>query len=534
MSFKADFIIKNANIHTMDVKNPAAEALAVKGDTIIGVGKLADFDSVTGPDTEIMDFSGKTVLPGLNDNHSHPLFGVDILSKVNLTGTKSHAEFFERIKARVAETPAGEWVEAYGYDEGLFAEGREPIIEELDAVAPENPLCISRVCMHVGLANSLAMKARGYGPDTPNPEGGEIVRVNGKLTGRLCETAYSAMNEVIPPASMDKLVIAMGRLSKMYNSLGITSTTEMGVPSETGDEMPLWDKALKADVLTVRVAAYCLDAMYKKLKDAGAPIPLGNDLFKLQGRKIMLDGSGGAGTARMSTPSKFDGNAGITYHTQEALDEIVWEAHSRGIQVSTHAIGDVAITMILDAYKKAQERLPRPDARHRVEHCTFCYPSLIERFINEGVLPLLNPHFLYYFGDTLIRNYGEELVSQASPFRSLLNGGLVVACGSDFPVAAIDPKPIILAALNRKTRQGVVCGDNENVSARDVMYSYTAAGAYFTFDEKRKGTLEEGKLADIIVTDIDPTAIDEEPEKILEMKVEQTILGGKTVYKLGE
>jgi predicted amidohydrolase YtcJ len=324
----------------------------------------------------------------------------------------------------------------------------------------------------------------------------------------------------------------MGRLSKMYNALGITSTTEMGVPGTEGGELPIWDKALKGDVLTVRVAAYCLDAMYKRLRDAGVPYPLGNDLFKLQGRKIMLDGSGGAGTARMSEPSRFDGNEGITYHTQEALDEIVWEAHSQGIQVSTHAIGDVAITMILDAYKKARERLPRPDARHRIEHCSFCYPPLVERVIKEGALPLLNPGFIYYFGDTLTRNYGEDRVSQSSPFRSLLDGGAVVACGSDFPVAVIDPKPIIHAAIVRKTAGGLVCGEGERVSAQDVLYSYTAAGAYFTFDESRKGTIESGKLADLIVTDVDPTAIDDEPERVLSMKVEQTILGGKTVFRL--
>jgi predicted amidohydrolase YtcJ len=522
-------VIKNANIRTMDKKNPVASALAVFGEKILGVGSFEDFATVTGPDTEILDLAGKTVLPGLNDNHSHPLFGVGILSKVNLTGSKSHSEFFEKLKARAAETPAGEWIEAYGYEEALFAEGREPVLEELDAAVPDHPLCISRVCLHVGLANSLALKARGYGPDSPDPPGGEIVKKDGKLTGRLNETAYSAMAEVIPPASVDSLAKAMRRLSGMYNALGITSTTEMGVLSE-GGELPIWDKSLKEDCLTVRVAAYCLDAMYKKLREAGAPIPLGNDMFKLQGRKIMLDGSGGAGTARMSEPSLYDGNAGLTYHTQEALDEIVWESHSRGVQVSTHAIGDVAITMILDAYKKAQERMPRKDARHRIEHCSFCYPPLIERVVKEGVLPLMNPGFLYYFGDTLTRNYGDR-VSQAFPFRSLLDGGIVVATGSDFPVAAIDPKTIIRAAIVRKTASGLSCGEKERISAEEAVYSYTAAGAFLTFDEHKKGTLEAGKLADIVVTDIDPTSVDDEPDRIMEMKVERTIVGGKTVFK---
>jgi predicted amidohydrolase YtcJ len=421
-------------------------------------------------------------------------------------------------------------VEAFGYDEGNFAEGREPSLEELDAAVPDHPLCVSRACLHMGLANSLAMKAKGYGPDTPDPPGGEIVRKDGKLTGRLCENAYAAMFEVIPPASPERLGRTMKRLSGMYNALGVTSTAEMGLISK-GTELPIWDKALKGGALTVRVAAYCLDAMYKKLRDAGAPIPLGNDLFKLQGRKIMVDGSGSGGTARMSEPNLVNGGTGIIYHTQEVLSEIVWEAHSQGVQISAHAIGDVAIVMILDAYRKAQTRLPRPDARHRIEHCSFCYPPLIERVIKEGVLPLLNPGFLYYLGDSLTRNYGERVL-QSIPFRSLLDGGLVVASGSDFPVTGIDPRAIIRAAIVRQTANGLSCGEKERITAREAVYSYTAAGAYLTFDEHKKGSLEAGKLADIVVTDIDPTSVDDEPDRIMEMKVERTILGGKTVFGL--
>jgi predicted amidohydrolase YtcJ len=305
----------------------------------------------------------------------------------------------------------------------------------------------------------------------------------------------------------------------------------MGSISDNSMEFVVWDKVLKSDGLTVRIAAYYLEYIYRKLSDLGIPIPFGNDLFKLQGRKIILDGGGGSGTARMSEPNLHDGKYGILYHTQEELDDIVWEAHSQGRQISGHGIGDVAITMLLDAYKKAQERLPRPNARHRIEHCSFCYPPLVERVIKEGVLPLMHPGFLYYFGETHKRNYGEERVSQEFPFRSLLDGGIVVGNGSDFPVTVLNPNAILYAAITRKTARGVSCGEKERITAQEAVYSYTAAGAYLTFDEHRKGTLETGKLADIVVTDIDPTAVDDEPERILEMKVEKTILGGKTVFE---
>ncbi|GHV12385.1 amidohydrolase [Spirochaetia bacterium] len=531
MSIKASLIIKNANIKTMDKRTPVAQALAVQGDRIIGTGKNEDFESVLGPDTEVLDLTGKTVLPGLNDNHGHPLYAAASLAKVNVTGTKSHTEFFAPLRERAAKMAPGEWVEGYGYDDGLFAEKREPTLEELDAAVPNHPLYITRACQHVGLANSLAMKALGYGLNTPDPVGGEIVRKDGKLTGRLCESASFAMKNFIPALSVDALAKCMKDMCDIYNSFGITSTADMGMLGERQDEFSVWDKILKNGWLSVRIAGYYLETMYRKLMNEGIPLPFGNDLFRFQGRKILLDGGIGARTARMSEPYPADGKYGILYYTQEQLDEIVWEAHSHDQQVSAHGIGDVAITMILDAYKKAQTRYPRPNARHRLEHASFCFPHLVQRVIKEGVLPLIHTGFMYYFGETHIQNTGEERVSKSFPFRSLLDAGVVVATGSDTPVTVLNPFPILYSALTRKSARGLfVGGDKERITAAEGIYAYTAAGAYFTFDEDRKGTLSPGKLADIAVMDIDPTALDNEPERMLEVKVERTILGGKTVF----
>jgi predicted amidohydrolase YtcJ len=515
----------------MDEKNPVCSALAVWNGTILGAGDFGDFATVIGPDTKIADLTGKTVLPGFNDNHSHPIAYAFNLMNVDLTGTKSLDEFFGRLRERAAETPAGEWVVGFAYDEGLFAEGREPSIEEMDAALPNHPLLVFRACLHVALANSRAMALAGYTPETPDPPGGEIVRKDGKFTGRLCERAYGPVKELVPGPNANSLMKSMKRLCGMYNSFGITSTTEMGLLDGFDDEWAFWDRVLKENCLTVRIASYHLDFSYRKLRDFNMPMPFGDDLFRFQGRKIILDGGGGSGTARMSEPNLHDGKCGILYHDQETLDEIVWEAHSRGLQISAHGIGDVAIEMLLDAYKKAQERLPRPDARHRIEHCSFCYPPLADRVVREGVLPLLNPGFLYYFGDTHIRNYGEARVSQEFPFRSLLDGGAVVGIGSDAPVTVLSPNEILYGAIARKSLSGVSCGEKERVRAHEALRAYTATGAYMTFDERRKGTLKAGKLADIVVTDIDPAAVDDEPERVLEMKVERTILGGKTVFE---
>ncbi|MDR1972176.1 MAG: amidohydrolase [Treponema sp.] len=531
---QADLVIKNGNILTMEKKMPGAEgrasALAVSGDRIIGVGEDKDFESVIGPGTTVLDLRGHTVLPGFNDAHIHPLLSANGLSLVNLAGVKSLEEFFARLKDAAKETPAGQWIEGSGYDEGLFKEGREPTIEELDAALPNHPLYVTRACLHVGLANSKAMALFGITPDTPDPQGGEIVKKNGKLTGRLCDAAITKVKSVIPILPPDQLAKNMGRQSRLFNSYGITSTTEMCMVGLDHD-LPLWDEILKNELLTVRVAAYYQQDMYSKLLDARLPIPLGNDLFRIQGRKLITDGGGGSGTARMSAPNLHDGKYGISYFTQEQLDEMVWEAHSRGHQVAAHGIGDVAIRMILDAYKKAQERLPRPNARHRLEHCSFCFPPLTERVIKEKVLSVMNPGFLYYFGETHVRNYGEKRVSMEFPFRSLLDGGAVVASGSDCPVTDMNPFPIIYSAVTRKTAQGLECGKTERITAYEAVYSYTAAGAYLTFDEDKKGTLSPGKLADMVVLDGDITKMDHEPERILETKVERTFLGGKTVFE---
>jgi predicted amidohydrolase YtcJ len=515
----------------MDPANPLGEAIAIIGDRIIGVGADKDFETLAGPGTEIFDAGGKTVLPGFNDNHSHPLSSAQSLANVDVSGTKSHAEFFARIRKRAEETPAGQWILAYGYDEGLFAEKREPNLEELDAAVPAHPLYATRACQHVGLANSLVMKAIGYTADTPDPQGGEIVRENGKLTGRLCDAASFAIRAIIPKITVEQNAKYMKEMSGIYNSYGITSTTEMGLLDGWDDELRVWDEILKKNYLTVRIAAYCFEDNYRKFMNTGVPLPIGNELFRFQGRKILLDGGGGSGTAKMSEPNLHDGKTGILYYTQEELDAIVWEAHSHGQQIATHGIGDVAIRMILDAYEKAQTRLPRPDARHRLEHCSFCFPPLVERVIRQRVLPHMHTGFLYYFGETHKRNYGEERLAMEFPYRSLLDGGLIIANGSDSPVHSPNPACIMYGAIARKTERGMSCGEKERITAKEAVYSYTAAGAYFTFDEGRKGTLSPGKLADIVVTNLDPTTVDAEPERILEMRAERTILGGKTVFE---
>lgn len=527
---KADLIIQNANVITMDPERPKASAMAVAGDRILGVGEAADLEMLLGPSTKVWDLEGKFVIPGFNDNHSHPMHFSASLAKADCSGVRSLEELFRRLKEKILVTPEGNWVEGWGYDETLFQEGREPTLEEMDRLAPSHPLYIGRTCAHVGLVNSRAMELAGYGKDRPDPPGGQVIRDGqGHPTGRVVEAAAAKVRDMIPELSADDLSDYIAKMCRIYNSYGITSGTDMGMVGALPYELSVWGLAMEKGNLTVRIAAYLMDNGYNRLKESGIRLPLGNDLFRFAGRKLLLDGSGGGGTAAMREPNTHDGRMGVLLHTQEELDALVLQAHQDGEQISTHAIGDRAIEMILDAYQKAQEKLPRKDARHRIEHCSFCFPDLIRRVARQGVYPLLNPGFLWSFGEAHLRNYGPERLAGEFPFRSLLDQGVMAAIGSDCPVTSPDPRKILYAAITRKSAKGLFCGERERVTAEEALRAYTASGAYFTFDENKKGRLKAGLLADFVVLDQDPCR--EEPEALLEMKVERTVLGGRTVYE---
>ncbi len=532
MSFKADYVIQHAKILTMDRNNPRASAMAIWKDKIVAVGNESDIASLVGPDTKIWNLNGKCVMPGLNDSHGHLMYYAYGLAKVDCTGVTSIQEMLDRLRARAAETAPGTWVEGFGYDEMQMVEQREPTLQELDEAIPNHPLYLARACRHVALANSLGLKAAGYDENTPNPVHGELVRdESGRLTGRLCEDAAAPLRDNMPPIPADDMVKYIEKMSQYYNSLGITSATDMGMLGDYPESTSVWSRATSGGELKVRTSSYLIWNSYTQIANTGVYLPLGNDMFRYAGRKLVLDGSGGGGTARMREPNCHDGKMGILYYTQEELNDMVWEAHRKGEQICTHAIGDAAIEMVLDAYQAAQKKLPNPKARHRIEHCSFCFPDLIERVVSEHVYPSMHPSFLWYFGEAHLRNFGEERLAGEFPFRSLLDRGVIVGNGSDSPVVDPDPRPIIYATVTRKSAKGLVCGEKERISMEEALWTYTMGGAYLSFEEDKKGSLEVGKYADFIVTDIDPT--EHEPEAILSMKVECTVLGGAVVFEAG-
>ncbi|MDR1778414.1 MAG: amidohydrolase [Clostridiales Family XIII bacterium] len=533
MGLHADLVLKGAHIVTMDDRLPTAEALAVQGEQIIGVGAAHDFETVTDADTVVLDLGGSTVVPGLNDNHCHPLTGAQNLAAVDISGTKNHAELFAMLRDRAARTPEGEFIVAYGFQEHLWEEGRVPTLAEMDAALPHHPLHITRACQHTGLTNSPGLAFMHWDDATPDPSGGTLIREGGKLTGELHEAANFALRNSIPQMTTDQLAESMKEMSRQYNSYGITSTTDMGLLNGRDDEYVIWGKVLANDYLTVRTAAYLFTENYERMLAAQIPLPLGDSLYRLHGRKIIIDGSGGPATARMTSPSYTRKDRGILYYNQEQLDAAILQAHLNGHQIAAHAIGDEAIGMLLDSYEKAQARLPRPDIRHRIEHCSFALPPLPDRIARAKVYPCFSTGYFYFFGEAHLANYGLERVQWELPYRAIFDRGIECANATDAPVLTLDPAPSLYGAIARRTAKGDDCGQAQRCTPYEALRSYTYAGAFLTHEEKIKGTLTAGKLADITVLNMDPTdpTLTEEPERILDLKIQRTILGGKTVYE---
>ncbi|MDR2751398.1 MAG: amidohydrolase family protein, partial [Clostridiales bacterium] len=373
-----------------------------------------------------------------------------------------------------------------------------------------------------------ALKLAGFNENTPDPPGGELVRKDGRLTGRLNDAAAAIAKRAVPMPSTEVLAREFGNHCHRLNSLGITSSTEMGMLT-IPDGMGFWNRVAELGNQTVRVAVYMDEPMYSSYSRAGLPFGFGSGLLRFQGRKILLDGGGGSGTARVSEPNLHDGKSGILYYTQEKLDSMIWEAHSKGRQVAVHAIGDVAIDMLIESYEKAYNNKPN-GPMHRIEHAYFCFPPLLEKLKRLPVAATLNPGFIYYFGETHIRNYGIKRTDMEIPIRSFIDSNVLSALGSDNPVTVPDPFPIIYSAVSRKTGRGVLLGSGEAISISEALWAYTAASAALTGEETEKGTLSPGKLADITLLDKDPESFEKEPEGLLGIAVKETYLGGKLVF----
>ena len=537
-AFAADTILHNGTIWRGHAEGTCS-ALAIWQGRVLATGDDDAVLPLRGPGTRMIDLGGRFATPGLNDDHLHLMpLGISMgWIDASPDAAPTLAALQEKIRARAAETPKGEWIMARGYDQVKLDIGRHPDRSELDAAAPDHPVVLIRACGHVTLGNSMALKLAGIDETTPVPAGGVIEKVNGRLTGLVAENAQGLLRDAPGLPSVDELVDAAERAGRYLLSQGITSCMDAAVGMAGGfSEIRAYHLAKRDGRLPVRVWQVLLGdpgrhCIIDQCVDAGLVSGVGDDMLRVGAVKIFLDGSAGGRTAWMRAPYlSDDGETGVQILQDNQLRDLVLRYHGMGYQLACHAIGDAAIGQLIDAYEAALAETPDPDRRHRIEHCGFASDEDNRRMKEAGIYPVPQQVFLYDFGDSYISVLGEERAKPSYPLKTWQDMGFRPATGSDAPVCKPDPWPNIYNMITRKTWKGTVMDETQCVTIEDALRAYTEHSAFTQKAEHVKGRLIPGQLADIAV--FSRNMLTATPEEILnDTQCTMTILGGEIVHE---
>jgi len=521
-----EVILFNGRIWTVDDNLPRAEALAVSDGRVFAIGTNQEVLALATAGTRKIDLGWKTVLPGFNDAHAHPVYsGVEQLKRVACDKDSIEAVQFA-LRERVKVTPKGEWVVGYLYDDGKTP--RPLNRADLDAVAPENPVLVAHRGGHTVFVNSAALKAAGVNGRTPDPPGGRYGRDGqGHLTGFVADAAGDKFNKLIPnTVSRDDLRQGAALISKMFISKGVTSACD----ADAGpDAVEGYQDA--HDVGQLRFRTYCLIHVedLPRFMDAGIHSGFGDDWVRIGGVKQYADGSISERTAWLSQPYIGMGNyTGLQVGSRDKLLETSRKAHAAGWQLATHANGDLAIDEILGVYEQVQKESPKRDPRFRIEHCTLLNESLIQRMAALKAIPVPFSCYVYFHGDVM-HFYGEERTKNMFPMRSFLDAGLRPTDSSDYTASPSDPMMWLQSQLTRTDPQGHVWGSNQRITLEKAIRCGTLNGAYASFEDHIKGSLTPGKYADLVVLDQDPFKTD--PSLLMKIRVERTMVDGNWVFE---
>jgi len=522
----AAVVFVNGNVITQDSSKPKASAVAIRDNLIIGVGTDEEMLSVAGNNARTMDLEGKTVVPGFADSHIHLVqYGLMLSSAIlDIREARSIDEIKEIIGKRAKEQPKGRWITGHGWNTTTLAERRPPNRWDLDEAAPNNPVVLTDGGWHVYSVNSLALKLANIGSDTASPPGGEIDKdpETGEPTGVLRETAGTSIEDMITYSDEDLITALKNALDEAVE-LGLTS---IHCAYENAQQIRVFQKLLKRDELPLRVYLMIPASLLPHLTGLGLYTGFGDPKLKIGAIKILLDGTIERHTAAVSQPYKGEpDNLGILRVGKEELHDIVCEAHNAGFQLAIHAIGDRAIRLALDSIEKALQEKPMVDHRHRIEHASMLDEELVTRIKDLGVIASVQPVFVSTNNDWMLESLGYSKATElCERYRTLLDAGVKVAAGSDLPAdSTMSPLSGIQSAV---TRYGFA--PQERITAKEGIALYTLNSAYASFDEKMRGSIEVGKLADLVVLSDDPLAVS--ADRIGEIKVEMTIVDGKVVY----
>jgi hypothetical protein len=537
---RAEQVFVNADVVTMNPALPSARAFAVLGDRFVAVGPNQEVQGWMERESRVVDLGGRTVVPGFIESHSHPsLYALTLLqTDCRTPPCRTVAEVRERVRVMAGALGAGRWVRGWGYDDTLIAERRHLNRADLDDAAPANPVLVSHVSGHLAYANSPALAIAGIDSATPQPPGGEIERnERGVPTGLLKErAAQELVLRHIPPYSTAQLKDALGQTMRVYHQAGITSSHDaaVGYFREGGQVFQAYGEMEEEGRLDLRIYLNVVEELYRALPDLGVRTRFGSGRLRLGAVKLFQDGSIQALTAALEEPyQNAPGRRGDLIHPQEVLDELVEHYHSRGIQVAVHANGDRAIESTLQALERAQRLHSRDNARHLIIHGQLASRDQIRRMKRLGVIPSFFVNHVYYWGDRHVALFlGPERAARIDPLGAAVQEGLIFTLHSDLPVTPVDPLLSMHCAVNRRTREGMVLGPEERISPLEALRAYTVHGAFCSFEENAKGSIEVGKLADFVVLSENPLRVP--PERIREIRVLRTVLGGRTVYEAGQ
>jgi predicted amidohydrolase YtcJ len=526
---KPDLILHNGNIHTVSAREPRAQAIAISRGRIAGIGSNTDVLNLASPGSKKIDLGMKTVLPGFIDAHSHPaMAGVMHLRMVDCD-LRTISAIQAGLRERAAKTPAGEWVLGFKYDDTKTADGRPLAIGDLDAAVPAHPVQIEHRGGHTIYCNSLAFERAGITDKTPDPPGGKIDRdpATGKLSGRAAESARALFDKVIPNTlTRDDHREGVKLISRMLAKTGITSAHEaQGTPID----LLAYQDARAAGELLYR--AYCF-INYRSIDSmigAGVRTGLGDEWVRVGAMKLVCDGSISERTARLSQPYEGKPNDyGILVMTEEELYDYAKKAHLAGWQIGTHANGDVGIDTTLRVYERLQKETPRHDPRFRLEHCTVINDNLVARIKALGAIPTPFSTYVYYHGEKM-RYYGQDRLNRMFALRSFLDAGIRATQASDYPPGEFIPMMALQSEVTRTDTQGNVWGAGQKITVKEAIRVGTIHGAYASYEENLKGSLEAGKVADLVVLGRDP--MKEDPSMLVTIPVERTMAGGRWTYE---
>jgi hypothetical protein len=532
----ADVILHHGRVYTVDPEFSVAEALAVADGRIAAVGTNQAVDTLGGPATRRVHLNGRSLLPGFFDAHVHATsIGIN-LAKVDLSGATSIDDVLGLIAARASATPAGDWIEmAPTWHESSLREQRFPTRTELDAVAPEHPVYLPRGTRFFAVTNSAGFAAAGIHRATPDPEGGRFERdAAGELTGLMVDPpAFNRVKQLLPPLTQATRVRGLEAVQRAFNSAGITSIID---PALEADDVRAYQRRWEDDALTVRTTGIIAPDRSVPLQssaedllrflDGWAPRSgFGDDRFRIGPFKLWVDGF-------IETAWLKDGYAndpsfhGVQAVPRDVLLAVLRKANELEWQVALHVVGDAALEMTLDVFAEVDRERSIRDRRWTIMHALFPTDQVFRSCRELGVQVSVQQGLSYVNGDSMIKCWGPERAAYASPFRAWIDRGFRLAGGSD--VLPFDPLVSIWSTVTRQTRSAGVLGREQAATRQEALRMFTANPPYLTFEEDRKGTLERGKLADLVVLSDDPLRCAE--AEIKDVQVLATVLGGQVVH----